>query len=52
MINANVKRNPNPNPNPNPIPTLIKPYPTLNQKPNHHPHSKTLLSEIHVSSQE
>ena len=61
MINANVKHNPNPNPNlnPNPNPILnpnpnpnhnLNPYPTLNQKPNHYPHSHSLLSEI--SSQE
>ena len=43
MINANIKLNPNPNPN-------INPYPTPNQKPNHYPHSNSLLSEI--SSQE
>ena len=41
VINVNVKRNPNPNPKPN-----LKPYPTLNQKPNHYPHSNSLLSEI------
>ena len=45
VINANVKHNPNPNPNPNPKRNL-NPYPTLNQKPNHYPHSNSLLSEI------
>ena len=34
MVNANVKHDPNHNPNPN-----LNPYPTLNQKPNHYPHS-------------
>ena len=43
VINANVKRNPNPNPNPDPN---LNPYPTPNQKPNHYPHSNSLLSEI------
>ena len=43
VINANVKRNPNSNPNPNPN---LKPYPTLNQKPNYYPHFNSLLSEI------
>ena len=47
MVNANVKHNPNPNPNPDPT---LNPYPTLNQKPNHYPHSNSLLLEI--SSQE
>ena len=37
--NADVKHNPNPNPN-------LNPYPTPNQKPNHYPHSKSLLPEI------
>ena len=41
VINVNVKRNPNPNPKPN-----LNPYPTPNQKPNHYPHSNSLLSEI------
>ena len=45
MVKANVKHNPNSNPNPN-----LNPYPTLNQKPNHYPHSNSLLLEI--SSQE
>ena len=39
MLNNVFKRNPNPNPN-------LNPYPTLNQKPNHYPHSNSLLSEI------
>ena len=43
MANANVKHNPNPNPS-------LHPYPTLKQKPNHYPHSKSMLLEI--SSQE
>ena len=45
MVNANVKHNPNPNLIPNP-----NPYPTLNLKPNHYPHSYSMLLEI--SSQE
>ena len=45
MININVKRNPTPNPNPN-----FNLYPIPNQKPNHYPHSNSLLSEM--SSQE
>ena len=49
IVNANIKHNPNPNPNPNRNPNL-NPYPTLNQKPNHYPHSNFLLLEI--SSQE
>ena len=47
MLNANVKHNPNPNPNFNPN---LKFYPTFNKKPNHYPHSNSLLLEI--SSQE
>ena len=43
MVNTNVKHNPNPNFNPNPN---LNPYPILNQKPNHYPHSNSLLSEI------
>ena len=43
VINVNVKPNPNPNPNPKPN---LNPYPTPNQKSNHYPHSKSLLSEI------
>ena len=43
MINANVKRNPNPN---------LNLYPTSNQKPNHYPHSKSLLSEIPLQKYE
>ena len=43
VIDANVKRNPNPNPNPKPN---LNPYHTLNQKPNHYPHSNSLLFEI------
>ena len=46
MINTNVNRNPNPNPNPN-----LNPYPTLNQTPNHYPHSDSLLSEISSQKQ-
>ena len=49
MVNVNVKHNPNPNPIPNPYHNL-NPYPSLNQKPNHYPHSNSLLLEI--SSQE
>ena len=41
IINANIKRNPNPNPSPKPN---LNPYPTQNQKPNHYPHSNSLLS--------
>ena len=37
--NTYVKHNPNPSPN-------LNPYPTPNQKPNHYPHSNTLLPEI------
>ena len=44
-VHPNVEHNPNPNPNPN-----LNTYPTPNLKPNHHPHSNSLLSEI--SSQE
>ena len=47
MVNADVNHNPNPNPNPNPN---LNPYPTLNQIPNHYPHSYSMLLEI--SSQE
>ena len=37
IINAIVKRNPNPN---------LNLYPTPNQKPNHYPHSNSLLPDI------
>ena len=48
MLTLNINpTNPNPNPNPNPD---LYPYPTLNQKPNHYPHSHSLSLEI--SSQE
>ena len=39
MVNANVKHNPNPNPN-------LNPYNTLNQKPNHYPHSNSVVGDI------
>ena len=41
MVNANIKYNPNPNPNLNPN---LNPYPTLNQKPNHYPHSGDIIT--------
>ena len=52
VVNPNVKRNrnPDPNPNPNPNPNLIPYTIPRTKKPNHHPHSYSLLSEI--SSQE
>ena len=43
MINANFKHNSKPNPNPNPN---LNPYPSPIQKPNHYPHSNSVLSEI------
>ena len=48
MVNPNIKCNPKPNPNPNPN---LNPYPTLNWKPNHDPHSNSLLSEISLQEQ-
>ena len=41
MVNANVKHNRNPNPNPN-----LNPYPTLNKKPNHYPHSNSSQEQL------